>query len=378
MTTNWCKVPIALLILTCVSCNQPILHPNLTLQPPEVSYATATSTGTVTSTATIKPTSTITMTPTATYTNTSTSTPTNTSTPTMFPTRSPGATNTIVPTYLPISDLPAPHFWLGRPISPEFNDYVTATYRYGSTQMGRLRVHHGVDFVNSLDTPINSTISGKVVFSGSDHYTKLGPEKQFYGRVVVIRTFDHFLHQPVFVLYGHLNTILVSKGQTVAKGTLLGTVGGAGVAKGGSHLHMEVRVGYNDYSSTRNPELWLQPYPDWGTLAGRITDNQGYLVRLANITVISKQLDDEDLSPVRRYLTTYADGEINPDEVLGENFVLADLPPGIYTIGINTGGTIQRQNITILSDRLNWIEFVNVIPPATWTPTPIASPTPKQ
>ena len=180
------------------------------------------------------------------------------------------------------------------------------------------------------------------------------------------------------MLYGHLNTILVSKGQIVAKGTLLGTVGGAGVAKGGSHLHMEVRVGHNDYASTRNPELWLQPYPDWGTLAGRITDNQGKLVRLANITVISKQLDDENLNPVRRYLTTYADGEINPDEVLGENFVLADLPPGIYTIGINTGGTIQRQNITILSDRLNWIEFVNVNPPATWTPTPIASHTTKQ
>jgi len=378
MITNWYKVPIALLILTCTSCSQPILHPNLTLRPPEVSYASVTPTGTVTSTATIKPTSTITMTPTATYTNTSTSTPTNTSTPTMFPTRSPDATNTIVPTYLPISDFPAPHFWLGRPISPEFNDYVTATYRYGSTQMSRFRVHHGVDFVNSLGTPISSTISGKVIFSGSDHYTKLGPEKQFYGRVVVIRAFDHFLHQPVFVLYGHLNTILVSKGQIVAKGTLLGTVGGAGVAKGGSHLHMEVRVGHNDYTSTRNPELWLQPYPDWGTLAGRITDNQGKLVRIANITVISKQLDDEDLNPVRRYLTTYADGEINPDEVLGENFVLADLPPGIYTIGINTGGTIQRQNITILSDRLNWIEFVNVNPPATWTPTPIASHITKQ
>ena len=93
--------------------------------------------------------------------------------------------------------------------------------------------------------------------------------------------------------------------------------------------------------------------------------------------MISKQLDDEDISPVRRYLTTYADGEVNPDEVLGENFVLADLPPGIYTVGINTESTIQRQNITILPDRLNWIEFVNVNPPATWTPTPIATLTPK-
>jgi len=378
MRPNWYKVVLALFILMCASCSQPVLQPNLTLRPPEVSYASATFTNTVTLTATISPTSTITMTPTSTYTNTSTSTPTNTPTPTMFPTRVPGATNTIVPTYLPISDLPAPHFWLHRPISPEYNDYVIPTYRYGSTQVGTLRVHHGVDFVNLLDTPINSTMSGRVIFAGRDYYTKLGSIKDFYGRVIVVRAFDHFLHQPVFVLYGHLNTILVSKGQTVEEGTLLGTVGGAGVAKGGSHLHMEVRVGHNDYSSTRNPELWLRPYPDWGTLAGRITDNRGRLVPLVNITVTSKQLDEQEINPVRRYLTTYADGAVNPDELLGENFVLADLPPGIYTVGINTESSIQRKNVTIVPDKLNWIEFVNVNPPATWTPTPIATPTPKQ
>ncbi|HJO91162.1 MAG TPA: M23 family metallopeptidase, partial [Anaerolineales bacterium] len=185
----------------------------------------------------------------------------------MFPTRDPSATSTIVPTYLPISDLPAPHFWLDRPISDEYNDYVIPTYRYGSTQGGTLRVHHGVDFVNSLGTPIKSAISGKVVFAGSDYYAKLGPTKDFYGRAIIVHAFDHFLHQPVFVLYGHLDTILVSKGQTVETGTILGTVGGAGVAKGGSHLHMEIRIGHNDYLSTRNPELWIRPYPDWGTLA---------------------------------------------------------------------------------------------------------------
>ena len=80
---------------------------------------------------------------------------------------------------------------------------------------------------------------------------------------------------------------------------------------------------------------------------------------------------------MRRYLTTYAEGPVNPDEILGENFALADLPPGIYTVGVNTGGTIQRQDITILPDILNWIEFVNVSPPLTWTPTPITTPTPK-
>jgi murein DD-endopeptidase MepM/ murein hydrolase activator NlpD len=239
-----------------------------------------------------------------------------------------------------------------------------------------LRPHHGVDFNNEHGTPVLSAEAGSVTFVGPDADATLGPEPGFYGRVVVVRSHHTFLHQPVYVLYGHLETTTVSVGQLLAVGEPLGTVGGSGVAKGGSHLHLEVRVGHNDYRSTRNPELWLRPYPGWGTLAGRVTDNNGTLLPLANITVRSEKLDEEDADPFLRYLTTYVSETINPDELLGENFALADLPAGIYTVSVNTGHKAHTQKVTISSDQLSFVEFKNLLSPATWTPTPIAMPIP--
>ena len=347
------------------------LTPTITLTASITPTATPTVTSSPTATFTPTRTATATFTPTVTYT------PTPTHTPTPFPTRVPGATHTPAPTYAPLAALPDAHLWLQRPIPAGSQDYLEPTYRYGSTQGGTLRPHHGVDFDNPRGTLALAADAGRVVFAGADRDVTLGPEPAFYGKAVVVRSQRAYLHQPVYVLYGHLETVTVSVGQLLAAGAPLGTVGGTGVAKGGSHLHLEVRVGHNDYRATRNPELWLRPYPDWGTLAGRVTDSHGKLLPLANITVRSEELDEEEADPFRRYLTTYVSGTINPDELLGENFALADLPPGRYSVSVNTGHKVRTQKVTILPDRLNWVEFRNVLPPATWTPTPTATPTPQ-
>jgi hypothetical protein len=78
---------------------------------------------------------------------------------------------------------------------------------------------------------------------------------------------------PLYTLYGHLSAVTVSVGQRVARGDQIGDVGATGIALG-PHLHFEVRVGdpYN-FNATRNPELWLHPYPDYGTLVGRVMLN---------------------------------------------------------------------------------------------------------
>lgn len=335
-----------------------------------------TSTPTVTATATRTPTATRTATATASATPTPTTTYTPSATPTTFPTRVPGASATPRAVF-PAGLAPAPHAWLARPLPAGAVDYPASTYRYGSTQNGNLRPHHGVDFENPAGTLVLAAGRGAVVFAGNDRADQLGPAPNFYGNVVVVQLQQAYLYQPVYVLYGHLASITVQRGSWVETGAQIGTVGGTGVALGGAHLHFEVRVGYNDYDSTRNPELWLQPYPRRGTLAGRISDSSGQPVALAGVTVRSKVLDYPKRDQfVNTYLTTYTSGNLNADEMMGENFALNDLPPGTYVVTASNGKTTRSQTVIIKPAELAWVEFENVKQPATWTPTPAPSATP--
>src|SRR5437762_1073985 len=65
----------------------------------------------------------ITRTPTRTTSPTITQTPTKTFTPTQTPTRTPSPTHTPTPTITPTPP-PEEHYWLSRPISPQYQDYM--------------------------------------------------------------------------------------------------------------------------------------------------------------------------------------------------------------------------------------------------------------
>ena len=342
-----------------------------TLPPPIVEYATITFTPTATYTPSFTPTASQTpITPTATNTpvtptatRTPTSTNTATPTPTAFPTHDANATHTPVPTYAALSAPIPEHFWLGRPIPEDFQNIVEANYRYGETRENTLPPHHGVEFYNPTGTPIIAAAGGEVVFAGPDWDVVFGPNAYFYGNLVVIKLDRVYLHQPVYTLYAHMDTIAVETGQRVEAAQALGSVGGSGVALGGAHLHFEVRVGFNHYESTRNPELWLQPFPRWGALAGRVVDPDGRLVPLANITIRSVELLNEDIEgPINRFLYTYAAETINPDEQLGENFAISDLPPGTYQVSVSTGRSSKKLTVEIERDQLAWVEFEDVLP----------------
>lgn len=378
------KIILPLIAMAAIACD-PVLAslsdwPTATLRPPIVRYVTSTDTPTVTLTSTGTQTATQTFTPTITATNTTTATFTPTltqtpsATPTMFPTRVAGATLTPMPTFAPRAYLHEQHFWMGRPVPDGYQDFVEPNYRYGTTQGGALRPHHGVDFDNPVNTPVIAAAGGQVVFAGTDQETELGIGVGFYGKAVVVKLYQSYYYQPIYTLYGHLDTTLVSVGQLVAQGDVLGTVGGTGVAKGGAHLHMEIRVGYNDYLATRNPELWLKPFPGWGAIAGRVTDSDNHLVPLANITIRSISLDDEDRAPVQRYTTTYVHETLNPDEVLGENFAVTDLPAGTYEVWAGNGYSTVKKTVRTRPGQLSWVEFRDVILPSTWTPTPTTTP----
>ena len=130
-------------------------------------------------------------------------------------------------------------------------------------------------------------------------------------------------------------------------------MGGTGIANGGSHLHLEVRLGDPlDYmTATRNPDLWLEPYPGYGTLAGRVTSADGELVRGVSLTVENEERIF--------FLTTYEGEENQPDDLLGENFTYGDIPVGTYTVSVvnDITGKLYRQQVTILDGRTTWVAF---------------------
>lgn len=93
--------------------------------------------------------------------------------------------------------------------------------------LGRPALHTGVDLRGDYGASARATAAGRVVSAGP-----LGG----YGNMVEI---DH--GAGLTSRYAHLTAILVTPGQTVGKGDVVGEVGATGRATG-PHLHYEVRV----------------------------------------------------------------------------------------------------------------------------------------
>lgn len=85
--------------------------------------------------------------------------------------------------------------------------------------------HGGIDMGAGWNAPIVAAGPGKVIYAGS---------KTGYGRVVEV---DH--GQGFVSRYGHLNKVLVKRGQTVSLGDTVGLMGSSGRSTG-PHLHYEV------------------------------------------------------------------------------------------------------------------------------------------
>ncbi len=290
-----------------------------------------------------------------------------TSTPTdIFVTPSPTSTTfvettiTTTPEETPLSlaeILQGDHFWLGRPFSGSggVRDYIEYAYPYGTTALG-YQPHHGVDTPNAFGTPVRAAASGTVFYAGDDFNEPIyGPHPNFYGNVIVL---EHNFEVPgkegvmfsMYTLYGHLSEFFVRTGDTVTQFQEIGAVGQAGVAIG-PHLHMEVRLGDPyDYGSTYNPNLWIQPWPRHGVLAGRVKLTSGEYLTDVEVELISEETDR-----VRTTLTYHYD-EVNIDPWFVENFVVPDLPEGLYTVKVKYLGRIAHQTtVNVLPERVTMV-----------------------
>ncbi|MGE5893902.1 MAG: M23 family metallopeptidase [bacterium] len=121
--------------------------------------------------------------------------------------------------------------WDGRFINPVDEEI--------STEFGLLRIinnhkesmHRGIDYRGAEGTPVRSINAGKVVLSDDEF---------FGGNTVMI---DH--GEGIFSVYMHLQQRLVTEGQMIQKGEIIGLIGSSGRSTG-PHLHLSVK--YRDLS----------------------------------------------------------------------------------------------------------------------------------
>ncbi|WP_244993735.1 peptidoglycan DD-metalloendopeptidase family protein [Pseudidiomarina sediminum] len=92
---------------------------------------------------------------------------------------------------------------------------------------GKVRPHNGIDYAASTGTPVMSSGSGKVIASA---YNNLN------GHYVFVQHGERYVTK-----YLHLSKRLVSKGDRVKQGQLIGRVGATGRVTG-AHLHYEFLV----------------------------------------------------------------------------------------------------------------------------------------
>lgn len=262
------------------------------------------------------------------------------------PTAGPVATPTPRPTAPPRVD----HYWLERPIASEGNDRIERAYPYASRQDGTYPIHHGVEFVNPLGTPIRAVADGTIVVAGEDRYQVYGARDGFYGLVVIQRLTQSLYGQPLFVVYGHLSAIAVITGTQIAQGEVIGEVGMTGYAEG-PHVHLEVRYGANDYGRTVNPELWLRPRPGYGTLAGVVLGPEGE--PLPEVPLVLARANAPTVA--LRYLTTYPATLVNADPAWGESFATGDLPVGDYVVSFSYRNRTYAQRVTVPDGGTGWV-----------------------
>ena len=232
--------------------------------------------------------------------------------------------------------------------------WTNKTYHYGSTRGGTLRAHHGVEFDLDRGSEVIAAASGDVVFAGADTAVLLGPQLNFYGNVVVVELDSQYKGQAVYTLYAHLSEIFIEVGQHVDAEELLALSGASGVADG-PHMHFEVRLGTNEYNSSYNPLLWLYPFPDYGTVAGRVVWSGGTVARETAVTM--RRVDGES-----RYFSaaTYADvgRGINPDPILNETFVFDDVPAGYYEVTVETAAGKFTEEFWVFPYQTAFVEMV--------------------
>ncbi|MEB3100893.1 peptidoglycan DD-metalloendopeptidase family protein [Ferviditalea candida] len=126
-------------------------------------------------------------------------------------------------------------------IWPTISNRITSGFGYRVDPFtGRPGFHSGVDIGGNLNDPVYVTAEGIVETTGYD---------VFHGRNIIVKHANG-----IKTWYMHLNQILVTEGQKVGKGEVIGRLGSTGRSTG-PHLHYQVVK----RGKTVNPMAYLTP-----------------------------------------------------------------------------------------------------------------------
>jgi murein DD-endopeptidase MepM/ murein hydrolase activator NlpD len=249
--------------------------------------------------------------------------------------------------------------WLQRPIARRDNRYIDQTYRYGSTMGGNFQQHQGVEFNNPDGTPVLAAGPGTVVFAG----------KAEAGALTVSIRHDTTVTKAgvayrLFSTYYHNSSLVVREGERVRTGQEIARVGNTGRATN-DHLHLELSASPTDSLRaivdpeqrfppyTTNAELWIEPLPGTGIVAGQVVGADGEPIRQARIYGLVKP---EPRETPFSFAETYGDkGHSHP--LYGEHFAVGDVPAGTYILGTEIGGRRVLRQVTVEPRKLTWVVF---------------------
>lgn len=137
---------------------------------------------------------------------------------------------------------------------------------WGDPRDGGARRHEGIDIMAAKGTNLVAVADGTIEYAGEDD---LG------GKVVSLKANGH----PFSAYYAHLNEQMVTSGQKVKKGDIIGTVGNTGNARTTPpHLHFGIYFG----RMAKNPMAFVKQ------VKGAENPNEKYMVKIGHQAIVNK------------------------------------------------------------------------------------------
>jgi hypothetical protein len=251
---------------------------------------------------------------------------------------------------------PGQHLRFARPVLPEAgNPYADGTRLFGGPAAVRPATapFMAIRFQNPPGTEVRAIGPGTVAVAAD-------------GRVTIRHdgaVDGHLIHST----YEGLGSAGVASGQRVAAGAVIGQVGGTLRPHGVTLSIQVVRAGEEgtpaaagqaaggagETASSVNPQLFLEPLPGTGVVAGRVLNAAGEPVPGTAIHGLVLAYPTEAPFSVVR---TYAPG-VPSSPVYGEHFALGDVRAGDYLLGVTLDGQRIWRRVRVVPGQVAWVEF---------------------